>query len=55
MELAHQVLTLLLEEVPRATSTRHHLLFIGVMQKVTHVAQRRATVVAADEEFSLRY
>jgi hypothetical protein len=55
MELALQVLTLLLEEVPRATSTGHHLLFIGVMQKVTHVAHRRATVVTADEEFGLRY
>jgi len=37
-ELAHLLLTLLLEEVARAASTGHKLLLIGVMQKVTLVA-----------------
>ena len=37
-ELGLLQLTLLLEEVARAASTGHQLLFIGVMQKVTHVA-----------------
>ena len=48
MGSAHLALTLLLEEVPRATSAGHQLLFVGVMQKVTHVAQRRATVITHD-------
>lgn len=41
-------LTLLLEEVPRAPTAGHQLLFVGVMHKVTHVAQRRAAVVTAN-------
>jgi len=52
--LALLLLTLLLKEVTRAASTRHQLLFVGVMQKVTHVAQRRATVVSANLRFGLR-
>ena len=37
-ELGLLQLTLLLEEVARAPSTGHQLLFIGAMHKVTHVA-----------------
>jgi hypothetical protein len=37
-ELGLLQLTLLLEEVARAPSPGHQLLFIGAMHKVTHVA-----------------